>query len=248
MPMTVAEGLDTIMAALGMRSLDARLSGVGILNDAGQLLVNSHSWQWLHRPRVDLPFVTDQSTLELPTDFDELISAEHKEALVNAFNIVDPATGMALRTSQIDVTSYQYYAWVTYQNNDDGVPTPRLELWPTPATTTDEGAISIEYRAGWTRLGTTALEHADQTVIPIPEWLIPLFRRILRATAKGWEEEDEAAIEVRYQSIVGSQLFLDAQDRDGRVVATVGELDGGAAQSIPLVRNYDYPVADPTSS
>ena len=100
---------------------------------------------------------------------------------------------------------------------EGGEPEPILEIWPTP-TVDSAGALTIFYRSGWSRVSD------DNDLIRVPEWIEPLYKSILRAFARGQEEEDEGTVEARLQSVVQGAIMASCVSRDSRIQPNVGPM------------------------
>jgi hypothetical protein len=79
------------------------------------------------------------------------------------------------------------------------------------------------YRAGWKAISN------DTDLISIPVWVEPTYIQILRAFARGYEEEDATALDERLLAVAVGVLFKSAMDRDGMVQPHYGRMRGGGA-------------------
>lgn len=97
----------------------------------------------------------------------------------------------------------------------------RIEIYPSPASN-QANALTMFYRAGWIDI------EDDTVVIPIPDFCNTLYRSIIRAFARGYEEDDVASIHQRLMEIEQSPVFIHAKRRDGDIQPTLGQMQGGA--------------------
>ena len=114
---------------------------------------------------------------------------------------------------------------VTGSTLEDGVnpgaPRPRFDLWPTPTADMAE-ALTVYYRGGWRAIDS------DTAIVPIPEYVNPLYITAVRAVARGMEMQDEAALEDRLNRLRVSTLFMEGERADNNVQHTSGRMAGGA--------------------
>jgi len=319
MVLTVQSCLDQIEHSLG-GALSTQLDPIGIINEAGQYLVDMHDWIWLDRPPVSLDFraevgvngtvtwndnthhltlagaFTNYSWLDgdsivitagsetpygrfpvisrvgsnaihigwpcnpaggpshsvtgfaanvktdsiaLPSDFGNIIDIQPTQGLTNSFNLTDVGFINQLRTNEVAVGNFRYWGAITRGNNyDQGLGTStgqgawRLEIYPTP-TATEYNALTMYYRAGWRPVTD------DTDTINIPQYCESLMRMIVRAFARGYEEDDVASMHARLMEIQQSPMFLNARRRDGDMQPTLGQMSGGAvAQYEKQERQY----------
>jgi len=169
-------------------------------------------------------------SIVLPVDFGNIVDIQPTEGLVNSFNMTDASFINQLRTNEVSVGNFRYWGAITRGKNYDhtgdaapGVGAWRLEIYPTP-TVTQYNALTMFYRAGW------RVVNEDMDLIPIPDYCETLFRTILRAFARGYEEDDVASIHQRLAEIEQSVIFVHAKRRDGDMQPTLGQMAGGAVR------------------
>ncbi len=88
-----------------------------------------------------------------------------------------------------------------------GRPEPRLDIWPTPRSTTLEG-LTMRYRRCW------ALIESDNDTIYVPSYCEPLFLRVCEEVALGHHERDKGLLEQRLDLIKRTNLFDDCARED----------------------------------
>lgn len=238
MTMIAEHALGHIRHALGGDPA-APLTGLGILNEAGEFLVSMHRWGWLERPPATLDLVSGQAYVSLPSDFSELVAYDATNSLVNSLSMTTHQHLLELRTNQIQSTSWNFWASIVYAVGTNGVPAPRLEFWPTPSAS-DTGALTIIYRAGWTALSD------DSDTIAMPSWMHSLYLACVRAFAKGYEESDAAPLEQWLALIEQGPQFRAAKLQDSATQTDFGTLEGGAAQLGGYTRSWDFAAGNPS--
>jgi hypothetical protein len=200
--------------------------GLTIINDAGRELCNMHSWRFLLRPAASLNLIADQDFVSLPADFGSIISVQRANfpnsiCLTTVDNV---AQLRALNTAM--TTPYEWQAALSSrQDAAGGAPTDVLELWPTPAVTDPDG-ITLYYRAKWMELET------DTDYAAIPVELETLYGEMVRAFARGYEEEDQETLSERVARIMMGPIYLSAKKSDGRKQRYWGVPRGGLGQTM----------------
>lgn len=172
------------------------------------------------------------SALALPADFRELIAVNTSSGFLKGLSLVTFNELLERRSSSFTTTTGYYFGSIVHPQttgleSSTGAPTPRIEIWPTPSAN-ETAAMTIFYRAGWTEVVN------DTDIVRIPSWCELLFLELLRALARGFEEEDQASVSQRVAQIVVGPLMLAARDRDGMVQPSYGAIRNGAAQSVIL--------------
>lgn len=163
--------------------------------------------------------------IALPTDFAEIIGMHPKQGIIAEIRPIGHEELLRLRTmSAVTVSPFHVFACVygDVLTTGGGAPTPRMEIYPYP-TTNDQGAFLLFYRKKWTT------PTGDTDAIAIPDWMEPLFIATIRATARGWEEEDTASVSKRLAEVKMSTQFMDASYYDGAMQPSQGMIEGGAA-------------------
>jgi hypothetical protein len=107
----------------------------------------------------------------------------------------------------------------------------RLAIWPTP-TVNDPGNFSMFYRA---KLPTIA---AEADVIPIPDYVEPVFNEMAVIMARGYNEEDVAHTHDRLNALRSSVMWEDAVTQDQTSQVDFGPLRGTAASTGSMYRNW----------
>ncbi len=128
---------------------------------------------------------------------------------------------------------------VTTFSGGGGPPRPRIELYPTPSSR-EVDALKLFYCR---TLGTAT---SDTYEIPIAEYCHALYFAILRALAKGYEEEDIGTASARLQAVLVGPLLTSTMRRDARMQSTFGVLSGGVTDSrFTYSSRYDNTIPDP---
>ena len=150
--------------------------------------------------------------------------AELDTTVVGRFNIYaehigEPDADYLSGTSDVGWLDVQS----TVPGRAGGAPMPRLEIWPTPATS-QQDVFLVHYRGGWTEI------RSDNDVINVPTWLEGLYLAAVRAVALGYERDSEMDVNQRLFAIRSGPLFTMARQRDMMTQATLGPLANGAAE------------------
>jgi hypothetical protein len=240
MAIPVSELADQIRLALG--DLPRGFSVVSAVNDAGEILVNAHPWEWLSRRSTTIDLVADQGYVDAPSDFRDAISMYPTNSLTNHVQWTTLEEINRLRTT-VHGTYSGYWAATNYRSVSGAAPVPIIELWPAPSVNSTD-YFTLMYHAGWTRVAS------DNDMVEIPNWLDVLFKDLVRRVAKAWDEEDNADLPQRIQGLKESSLWLEAMRRDGLQQPYLGKTQGGAAspdrQDIGRIYVIDS-VASPTN-
>lgn len=242
MAITIAEANRHIRHAIGGGELSPELSHLDVLNEAGEFLFGLHPWKFLERGAATLAFVADQTYVDLPSDFREVIGYNTTEGVTGNIEMTTHQALVEMRTVGLSY-SWTTYVAVTHYVDAAGVPQPKFEVYPTP-TAADANALTIFYRAGWVRLTD------DSDVIPIPDYMRSLYLAIVRAFAQGYEHDNEATVDMRLAPIVGNgrvkpPLLKAAIERDAHVQPDYGMIEHGAADEMGLWRSLDFEALDP---
>lgn len=201
----------------------ATATGNLMVNEAGRRLAMSHTWKWLERNPTTLDLTSGQAYIALPTDFAHLIACEAAPSLGRCLNLTTFG-GLAEMRARLITTTGAYFAAIvqpTQAAANSAPGAPRLELWPTPGANVT-AAFAIWYRAKWTELSS------DTDVANVPLWIEPLLCQMVRAVAKGYEEED---IDDRIDRVLGGGTFAQAIEHDGQIQPDYGPIEGGAVGS-----------------
>lgn len=240
----------TLLNLKSHAQLDGNLSdafdATEVVNEAGSYLFDMHAWNCLVAPPSTLSLIEDQSYVSLPADFGKMVAYAMTSGLTSSLSFTSPQELAAMRSTSITVQHYHYWAAISHpsqvQPNEQPV-NARLELWPTPASSS-AGAITIWYRRRWRELD-------DDTDAPdMPRFLNPLLRRIVRIFALSYDEEDTGQLEERLETIENSQFYTRLKEHDGLEYPDMGTLVGGAIQERHYFDNWRRAaasaVADPS--
>lgn len=182
MVLTIQECLDQASHVNGGPLVGVEMRRV--IDDAGKKMLNLRPWAWMVRPTTTLGTTASQSYITLPTDFGSIVTIEYTQG-ISARTVQSTFTVIDQYRSILNVApGYVMYLKVDWNPDADGVPQPRLEVMPTPSTT-DATALTLRYRPRWVELAAT-----DQTYVPIPDWMEPLFIQLVRATAEGYQKNN----------------------------------------------------------
>lgn len=205
------------------RVTSAEIAPLSIVNEAGAQLVNMHPWKWLERFTSSLDYVQSQTYVTLPVDFGDVLALYATSTSVAQFELVTFERLLDMRSIGTTVTTGVTYGALAYPDFTVGAEPAncRLEVFPTPSAN-EVGALSMFYRANWVDASP------DTDYLDVLPWMVPLYKQVLRAYARGVEEEDVASMSARLAEIVAGPIFQAAIRRDGRIQSRYGALMGGA--------------------
>lgn len=239
MTLTIEECLDHVTHAIGgqLIGIDTRR----VLDEAGRNLLNLRPWEFMKRPPVTLGFTATQSFIVLPTDFSSIVTLEYTQGLSARVNQTTLTQIAQYRSLLSVMPGYLLYVSPVWNPDTNGVPQPRLEIFPTPQST-DATALTMIYRPRWIDSATS-----DQTYIPIPDWMESVFLQLVRATATGYQMNNmDAALAPIVQGVIWAAAVK--QDEISKYIH--GEVRGGALQAAMdgqdgewLLRNQALPPA-----
>ncbi len=216
------------------------MSDLAIVNEAGRFLVSLRTWTFQLRPTTLLGIVNAQSFINMKADFGRFAGP--------------PVSGPAAqRTRVLELRSLDFVnrmrSSINPPNDMDGIyygalvssplalpggiPTPRLEIWPTP-TVSDPNAFSCTYWANWDDIA------ADTEYVNIPGFVEGLFRHLVRETAAGYESDDNASVWDRMDAIVASKVYEAAVIADSGMQSNLGPPLGGAASLVAQRRTSGW--------
>ena len=193
-----------------------------IVNQAGNYLF-SKSWRFRERTARPISVVAQQDYAPLPGDAEEIISLTCRAGLGWRVEMTSPENMEMLRTSAFpSLSTGSYYAamarpWAqagtsTPLIDGSGMPSVRLELFPTPNVTSSD-ALIIRYRGSWVPVsGESSSMTADVYQIPVPAYAEALLIAYARAFGLAYEDEGLSA---RLIEIDQGPLFNAAAIKDG---------------------------------
>lgn len=178
----------------------------------------------------DIAGTLHTGAIALPADFRDLITIETSSGLLKGITLTTFTELLERRASSVTTTSGNYYAAIVHPQTtalgaSTGAPTPRLEIWPSPGAN-EVAAMTLIYRAGWTTLSS------DTALLRIPPYLELPYLEILRALARGFEEEDQGSVSQRLAGVMTGPLMAVAKERDDMVQPHYGRIRNGAAESV----------------
>lgn len=166
------------------------------------------------------------SAIALPSDFREILAINTTSGLLKGVQLTTFEDLLGKRAANFTSAGFHYGAIVQPTDTDlgeDGAPVVRLEIWPQPSAN-ETAVLTVMYRAGWKRLT------ADTDRLRLPIYCESLYLQVLRAFARGYEEEDEITLSQRVMEVLSGPLFGAAVDRDASIQSEYGPLMYGAAE------------------
>ena len=214
----------------------SQLSEAGIVNEAGRYMF-SVPWKFRERPPATVTMTANQSYVELPTDFGEMISANMSDGLVKSIHFTTMDDLVERRTTAIG-QSQEYWAVILHPTSEattGGAEAPRMELHPTP---TSADSVVVAYRSDWFELTS------DEEYAHVPGYAESVLISLVRAFALGYEED---GLEVRVAEVQNGPLFQRLLEKDGIIQPDYGPIKNGALSQV--VSGYHLPwdsTSDPS--
>lgn len=186
------------------------------------------------------------AAIALPSDFAELIAINTTSGLLKGVELTSYADLLNKRAASFSTAPGWHYGTIlnAYDTNQatSQEPVQRLEIWPEPSAN-ETAALTIIYRSSWRDIDN------DSDFLRVPSWCEALYLQLLRAFARGYEEEDDGSLSARLMEVAGGPLFIAAVDRDGDSQPHYGPLMNGAAAIAPIgtyLGNFNTVSAPPT--
>lgn len=203
-----------------------------IVNQAGNYLFTK---QWRFRERTSRPIsiVASQDWAAMPSDIEEIVSLTCRSGLGWRVELTTPERMEELRANNTSWSADGIYSaclsrpWAqtgttTPLVDGSGMPAVRLELFPTPNTTSSD-VLTVRYMGLWVAV-SDATESGYQ--IPVPAYVESLLIAYARAFALAYEDEGLSArlLEIDMGPLFSAAAIKDGiQQRDyGRLPSTVG--------------------------
>jgi len=200
-----------------------------IINQAGNYLF-SKPWKFRERTARPVSLVANQNWAALPGDAEEILSLVCKAGLGWRVELTSPEQIELFRNStepaMLDSVFYAAMSrpWAKADGTTplnhatDPMPAVRLDLYPTPQTTTSDSII-LRYRSGWVAVSDSTSSDYN---IPVPAYVEALLIAYARAFALAYEDEGLSArlIEIDNGPVYNSAAIKDGiQQRDyGRLL------------------------------
>lgn len=188
-----------------------------IINQAGNYLF-SKPWRFRERTARPVSLVANQNWAALPGDAEEVVSLTCKAGLGWRVELTSPEQIELFRNStEPALMDSVFYAamsrpWAQANGNalvaGSGMPAIRLDLYPTPQTSSSDSII-IRYRASWVAIASDA---STDYVIPVPAYVEALLIAYARAFGLAYEDEGLSA---RLIEIDNGPLYNTAAIKDG---------------------------------
>lgn len=222
MALRAVEALEYGKRAIG-NPIGSPVIGPHLLNRAGEWLVSSKSWKFLEGASATLNTTASTSYINLPSGFAALLAYQATSSLLDALEPTTFQTLQNMRSNSVSVDSGVYFFAISHAQAGAGLgaPTPRIELYPTPASTT-ANFFTIWYRSGWATISD------DGDLVCIPTWVESLYLEAVATFAMGAAERDVATLDARLAALRMGELYRSASLRDGMVQPSYGIGTGGA--------------------
>jgi len=216
---------------------DDAMDPVDVVNDAFLEFATEAEWSWLQTSSSSLAFVANQSHVDLPEDFNSIVSVTHPQTGLWPVYVTSIAHIMRLRASyvQVDVSYFSYFALGGYSPTTPGRRV--LEMWPTP-TANAPNALTLYYRKG-----PALLEEPEDVPVMPRECESALIHKV---RAKAYELADnnfQSSDHVAYQ-----QKLLDLKYKFGMENIDRGRMVPGTGASPFTLTPYPGEVIVPDIS
>jgi hypothetical protein len=239
--LTVGRCRKIIAHSVDSAELESGMGSDHLINRAGVHLMSMFQWAWTIQRPVFLDIVADQDWCGLPDDFLQIVYLQSSATsntggidLVDLQLILEARDGGGLNTvTPSKFMAAESHMWPSGGSGSlgGGEPVTILELYPTP-TVSEDDTVRLCYRGRWRSVPEGS---ADGYRLTLPEYCETLFEELLRAFARGQEEEDNATLDQRLAFIekgtdgMGGSVFLAAKRTDALRQPTIGPLRNGAA-------------------
>jgi len=215
MALSAREALAHVKHALSSDQMPS-VGGLRILNDAGELLVNMHSWRWLEGVQVDVDLHADQPYVWLPENVREITALVATSTLNTAITLTTPMELAQRRASTVS-TSFHYWGALVFAPKS----TPRENVCRVTSAAASNGTDGVVIRDGSQsvtfEINSTPFVNTDT-------------RRLV--------EHDATSVDAQARLLVAAinddnSLSVKAELRSGEAAGTfyiVGKFDGPADQ------------------
>lgn len=177
-------------------------------------------------------------SVALPLDFGQIQAIDTSGSMVRGMYPTTKMRLLELRSHGIWLYSWSFHyvlSWRAATGTSSGPPVPILEIYPAPQADDPEG-FTLFYRAKWRRIST------DTDFLDVPEYAEPLFKQIVRAFTRGYEEEDIATMNQRLAEIEQGPMYTNAMRADGHTMPDWGPIQSGAAETSMFEPSYLLPT------
>lgn len=200
----------------------ARVVPEDVVNEAGEFLCTMHPWPWLDRPSTLLTPVDGQDWIDLPDDFAKLIGVESADRITTRIHLTSRAKVDQLR-GIINGTTTDWFVAIEYpgqENRREGPGRARLSVYA-GNNLAESPSIRLHYRAKWRVLVR------PEDVANVPDEMIPLLKRCVRAVSLGYTRESEGTVDERLSAVAESAMARLMFEHYGTVQPIVGQMRGG---------------------
>ena len=193
---------------------------IELVNAAGEFLVSMTGWRWLTEGTATLDLVAGQDYVALPADFKAIRAVTGTDSSRLSVDLVTLAEVLEWRTYASGSGEVWKAALEASSPATGGAVTWRLAVAPSPVSAST-AALTLYYERGW----RTVSESQDQ--LSLPSYCETLYLEVLRAFARGREEEDVASLDQRLEALARGQILDAAKRADSTAQPHLGTLRGG---------------------
>ena len=217
-----------------------------VINQAGRWFVAHHDWNWRVGPEIAISSVSGQDYIEFPVDFGSMVAYQVISGLNYGIEMTTPQIIADRRASSVTISQNYFWGTISHPPRPDSKtqpPPPRLELWPSPASSVED-FMRLWYRVKWHELD----EITDAA--NVPDYCEFALAMTCRAFASGLSEEygNERDVSSELSKLIDGPIFRTCKEMDGLEQTDYGHLAGGAIQGqySPTWRSASAsPVSDP---
>lgn len=206
MPILGKQALGHVRLELG-KNLPSEVDPLYVLNAAGRHLAAMRAWSWLNRSRKVLGVQAGVSYVVLPGDYAHPRLLLASDSLLSSARVVSEEE-LAFREATQESPGDNIIRWCSFTwDGGEGPPQARINLYPTPQTTTTSSLVLI-YRAGWREV------KGDNETLPLHPSAELLYIDILRTIVQGFMKSHEATLSQRLNVVEKGATFMNAAADD----------------------------------
>lgn len=224
MTVTLQQCEDMILHTLDADSLPVELEVIDIVNRAGSWLYTAHPWSWLRRSGT-LGTTSGQNYINLASsalpNVTKIVEAWFAYSVASMIRPVSLAEVVERRAGLVSNLP-SYCAVGTREISGALVRTVEFDVeFASTVTASSTGPIFLVYEAGWVQPGVNIL---------VPVEFEGIFLQVLRAYARGYQEEDIAPLDQRLGALSNSMEFKQLKAHDAMRQVRRGPMRGGGVE------------------
>lgn len=201
----------------------AGMTAGGLVTEAGYELMSLAPWRWAEAVEGTADFTEDEDSTALPAGFLRFSSTPRlSDGTQTRLLLVSVNRLETLREGGSSSGDPYWCAVLHALDADTGLVLPRLSLYPTPAADATPG-LTFTYTQSW------VAPAADDDLLQIPAFMDSLYREVLRAVARGYEDDLQNPIQkqLNLEGVRAGQTFRGAMQTDRSFQQSFGHVRGG---------------------